>query len=213
MPTSASSKYRAILVVAPLLSCTTTLDPAGVADTGGEPGTSVGNAGAGGERGAGGDQGSDPGGGGAPTPDDVELAPCETVETGRHLLCARPLAFSAAAHDCSLRGGYLAEIGSAGENDAVAAAAGDTVGTNVWLGGTRTVDFVWSWHTSLWIFWRGGSDGTPAEGTYVNWAPDEPNDSSTVSDEPEKCLALTLGGNDWNDRACSLELPYACELD
>jgi len=32
-----------------------------------------------------------------------------------------------------------------------------------------------------------------------------------VVDEPERCLALTPEGNDWNDRACSLSLPYACE--
>jgi hypothetical protein len=34
-----------------------------------------------------------------------------------------------------------------------------------------------------------------------------------VSTEQERCLALTLGGNDWNDRVCALALGYVCEWE
>jgi len=144
----------------------------------------------------------------------VDLPPCEPVgESDRHVLCEHALSHAAASHECQLRGGHLVEIASEEENDLLADIAGQTVGTNVWLGGTRTEAFVWSWEQSQRVFWRGERDGSAEEGVFVKWAPTEPNNSSTVSDEPEKCLALTLGGNDWNDRACSLELPFACEID
>ena len=133
-------------------------------------------------------------------------------ESENHLLCEHALSYEAASHECRLRGGHLAVVESSEENDLFAAAAAQSVGTNVWLGGTRTEAFVWSWEQSQVVFWRGERDGLPEDGVFVQWAPGEPNNSSTVSDEPEKCLALTLGGNDWNDRACSLELPFACEF-
>lgn len=131
----------------------------------------------------------------------------------QHLICEHALSYEAAAHECELRGGHLAEVNSAEENELLAEAAGFSVGTNVWLGGIRNEAFVWSWERSGVVFWRGDRFGTPEPDVYVKWAPGEPNDSSTVSDEPEKCLALTLGGSDWNDRACSLELPFVCEVD
>lgn len=105
------------------------------------------------------------------------------------------------------------EVNSEAENLLVAGAARQTVGTNVWLGGKRSEAFVWAWEDSQIVFWRGEEGGTPEDGVFVTWQPGEPNNSSTVSDESEKCLALTLGEVDWNDRACSLELPFACEMD
>lgn len=144
----------------------------------------------------------------------MDLPPCENLgERGDHILCAHELSYDAAAHECRLRGGYLVEVDSAAENVLIAAAAGQTVRTNVWLGGRRSEAFVWAWENSQTVFWRGDSNGTPEEDVFVAWEPGEPNNTSTVSDEPEKCLVLTLGDIDWNDRACSLELPFACELD
>jgi hypothetical protein len=81
--------------------------------------------------------------------------------------------------------------------------------TNLWLGGTRDEAFVWRWPDGS-VFWRGGPDGSAELGAYTNWQPGEPNNMSNVVPEPERCLALTLDGDDWNDRACSLELPYVC---
>jgi hypothetical protein len=96
------------------------------------------------------------------------------------------------------------------EDDFIATSSYGLISGNLWLGGTRDGEYVWRWPDST-IFWRGGRDGAAEGGVYVRWQPGEPNDSSTVTTDPERCLALTLGGNDWNDRACSLSLPYVCE--
>lgn len=125
------------------------------------------------------------------------------------MLCAEPLSQLAAEQDCAGRDARLAQIGSEQENAFIAEQA-RALGTNSWLGGTRDDDSVWRWPDGS-VFWRGGADGSVESGAYARWQPGEPNDSSTVLDEPERCLALTLGGDDWNDRACSLALPYVCE--
>jgi hypothetical protein len=152
--------------------------------------------------------------GGVAFSDCADLPPCTIVgEERAHLLCEHALSYDAASHECRLRGGYLVEVDSEAENFSIAEAAWDTVGTNVWLGGRRTEAFVWAWERSQIVFWRGEESGAPEDGVFVTWQPGEPNNSSTVSDEPEKCLALTLAEVDWNDRACSLELPFACEID
>ena len=179
---------RLIVVSAALfgaaLACTNTLQPTVL----------VGDDGAGGE-------GSDP------------LATCSRVVSGAsdYVICPEPLDFASAANDCARRGAALAAIGSAEENDFVATSAGGLVSGNLWLGGERDDEYVWSWPDGA-VFWRGGREGTAEDGAFVLWQQGEPNDSSTVTTDPERCLALTLGGNDWNDRACSLTLPYVCEL-
>src|SRR5690606_12961570 len=71
-------------------------------------------------------------------------------------------------------------------------------------------DHVWSWPDGS-VFWRGLIDGEPADDAYVNWQSGEPNNTSTVPDEPERCAALALFDTGWRDRACSLELSYFCE--
>lgn len=141
------------------------------------------------------------------------LAVCSVFrgEAREYELCPEPLAWPAAEHDCRLRGAELASVESAAENSAIAAAA-ESVDTNVWLGGTRDEDLVWSWSTGL-MFWRGDASGEATDEAYVRWAPDEPNDGSTVSNDSERCLALTLGDADWNDRVCAIELPYVCERE
>lgn len=137
---------------------------------------------------------------------------CTLVESEarEYAFCPDPLPFADAAARCRGWGAELAGIGSDPENELVAVQLEGPVGTNVWLGGTRDDALVWSWQDGS-VFWRGGRDGALEPGAYAKWASGEPNDSSTVVDEPERCLALTIGGHDWNDRACSLALPYACE--
>lgn len=151
------------------------------------------------------------------TLDPVSLGEAEctplTVDGREYAVCAMPLDYASAASDCSLRGAHLAAMGSEAENAAVAAATFSTVNSsNIWIGGTRTDDFVWSWPDGT-VFWRGGRDGSAEPGAYVLWQPGEPNNSSSTSAEPEACLALTVENADWNDRSCSLSLPYVCELD
>lgn len=128
----------------------------------------------------------------------------------KYVVCPNRLDFQAAAFDCMRRGATLAAIGSAAEDDFVATSAGTVVNDDLWLGGTRDDEYVWRWPDST-VFWRGGPDGAAENGAFVSWLPGEPNDSSTTSTDPERCLALKFSRNDWNDRACSLKLPYACE--
>lgn len=151
------------------------------------------------------------------TPEDGDagatpvLQACTMFRSATHEyeLCPQPLTWLAAENDCSVRGAALASVESAAENDLIVSFAA-ALGTNVWLSGTRDDDLVWRWATGE-VFWRGDSTGATEGGVYAKWAPGEPNDDSTVSTDPERCLVLTLGASDWNDRVCSLELPYVCE--
>ncbi len=140
------------------------------------------------------------------------LATCSlfTLSPSEYVICPELLDFEAAAADCNRRGSTLAAIDSAAENDFVATSASGILSGNLWLGGTRDDAYVWRWPDGT-VFWRGGTDGSAEAGAFVLWQPGEPNDSSTVTTDPEQCLALTPEGNDWNDRACSLGMPYVCE--
>jgi Lectin C-type domain len=143
------------------------------------------------------------------------LAACSSFEVlgAQYTACEAPLDHLAAEQDCELRGAHLAALESADENQGVSEAIFAT-GTNgnVWLGGTRTDAFVWSWPSGA-VFWRGGRDGAPEPDAFVFWQNGEPNNSNSKTGAPEACLALTAEGTDWNDRSCELALPYACELD
>jgi hypothetical protein len=125
-------------------------------------------------------------------------------------VCSEPLDYQAAAFDCTRRGATLAAIGSQAENDFIAMNAANVVNDDSWLGGTRDDSYVWRWPDGT-VFWRGAADGAAENGAFVKWLPGEPNDSSTVSTDPERCLVLKYNRSDWNDRACSLKLPYVCE--
>jgi Lectin C-type domain len=140
---------------------------------------------------------------------------CQSLEIlgAEYALCEAPLDHESAEQDCELRGARLAALGSVDEDEAVANEIFSIVTSgNVWLGGTRTDDFVWSWPDGT-VFWRGGRTGEAEPGAFVSWQPQEPNNSSSTDGGPEACLALTAEGADWNDRACSLQLPYVCESD
>ena len=143
---------------------------------------------------------------------DEPLPTCSAFvqASSSYVVCPNRLDFQAAAFDCMRRGATLAAIGSAAEDDFVATSAGTVVNDDLWLGGTRDDEYVWRWPDGS-VFWRGGPDGAAENGAFVSWLPGEPNDASTVTTDPERCLALKFSRNDWNDRACSLALPYACE--
>jgi hypothetical protein len=165
------------------LACTTTLDPSVVL---------VGDGGAGGSEGE-------------------TLTPCElfTSASSEYLVCPERLDNGAAAADCARRGATLAAIDSQAENDFIAARSESVLLGDWWLGGTRDDAMVWSWPDGT-IFWRGGPDGTAEAGAFSFWKAGEPNNASTISPDPERCLALTPA-DDWNDRACTLSVPYICE--
>jgi hypothetical protein len=172
-----------IVVVLAALACTTTLDPSI------ELGEDDGSAGTGGQP----------------------VANCElfTSETKEYLMCPERLSQEAAAADCERRDASLVAVESAEENAFVATNSELVTMGDWWLGGTRDDAFVWSWPDGA-VFWRGGPDGMAETGAFVRWKPGEPNNSSTTSPDPERCLALTPA-DDWNDRACALRVPYICE--
>jgi hypothetical protein len=169
-----------------VLACNTTLDPSVLA----------------------GEEAGGAGSGGAP------LAWCllvvDTQERPQYEVCPNPLDFHAAAIDCVRRGATLAGVGSELENEVIAAIASLAVSTNLWLGGMRDDEYIWRWRDGS-VFWRGGPGGAAEGNAFAHWAFEEPNDSSMSTTEPERCLALVLDASDWNDRACSLSLPYVCE--
>lgn len=142
-------------------------------------------------------------------------AECREAEIAgaTYSICEAPLDHASAARDCELRGAHLASLESAEENQALAAEIFSLVtSSNVWLGGTRSEDLVWSWPNGD-VFWRGGRDGQAEPRAFVLWQPEEPNNASSSTGESEACLALTAEKSDWNDRSCALELPYVCEQD
>lgn len=152
--------------------------------------------------------GGEAGNGGAP---EVTATCSRFVNDARqYTICPEALDYASAAADCAARGAALCSVESMDENDFVATTARELVSGNIWLGGTRDDEYVWTWPDGS-VFWNGGREGAAPDGAFVHWQPGEPNDSSTVTSDPERCLALTPDGNDWNDRACSLSLPYVCE--
>jgi hypothetical protein len=163
-------------------ACTTTLDP---------------SVAVGGDGGAGGN--------------GNQLTPCELFTSGssEYLVCPERLDNAAAAADCERRDAALAAIGSREENEFIAARSESVFLGDWWLGGMRDDALVWSWPDDT-IFWRGGPDGAAEPGAFSFWKMGEPNNASTTSPDPERCLALTPA-DDWNDRACALKVPYICE--
>jgi hypothetical protein len=129
------------------------------------------------------------------------------------LVCSTPdVPFADAAADCQQRGGELVRIRSAEENAVLVAQAREqATHSNIWLGGTRDDDHVWRWSDGS-VFWNGLADGTAESDVFTNWQNGEPNNMSTVTDEPERCVALALFDGGWRDRSCSLALSYFCEL-
>lgn len=135
------------------------------------------------------------------------------ISEGKYALCEAPLTHASAEQDCAQRAAHLVALETAEENEALAEAVfAQVTSGNVWLGGSRNDDLVWSWPSGA-VFWRGGPDGTAEADAFVLWQTGEPNNSSSQGGEPEACLALTAENADWNDRRCELALPYVCELD
>ena len=143
--------------------------------------------------------------------DGEPLTTCELFRSSssEYLACPEPLTNDAAAVDCSQRDAALADVESQTENALIAARSESVLTGDWWLGGTRDDELVWRWPSGV-VFWRGDADGMPEPGAFSVWRPGEPNNESTTSLDPERCLALTVW-DDWNDRACSLRLPYVCE--
>ena len=103
--------------------------------------------------------------------------------------------------------GYLAQIESAGENDAIVNALishlteeklDETIaedGSNapfIWLGASDEVEGRWRWSTSGEQFWAGDFNGDAVSGRYTNWGV-QPDDAGNSED------GLAIGLADWPD--------------
>ena len=115
------------------------------------------------------------------------------------------LSWDAAQQDCQARGGELATIHGAEDNEELllllrAQQDAGTWPTNngwggAWIGLTDTAQentFIWA--------------GSPAAATYFNWGDNEPNNSGE-----EDCVTMWAAGT-WNDDDCSAVHPYVCSL-
>jgi len=130
----------------------------------------------------------------SPTQAGLPTAPPPAAAPPRYELVRTPRSFAEAEADAVARGGHLASIADADDNEAVVAAA---YGWYVWIGLTDQDDsstegsFVWT-------------DGTP--GAYTNWAAGEPNDYNN-----EDCALMTSEGS-WVDIACDGAQAYIVEI-
>ncbi len=134
-----------------------------------------------------------------------------------------------AAACAASRGGYLAEINSQAENDAVFTHAVNDAGIDLgntwapngggaylWLGGNdRATEGHWIWdgdnNQSGTPFWIGDTNGAPVNNAYTNWG-NEPDNSNN-----QDALALSLNGwpfgnaGQWNDLAETNTLYFVIE--
>ncbi|MGB0344291.1 MAG: lectin-like protein [Coraliomargarita sp.] len=134
--------------------------------------------------------------------------------------------------------GYLVEIGSQAENDAIfnqllannasfTQTASDGGGARyVWTGANDiTNEGTWVWDSSGTQFWNGGSSGNAVGGAYNNWGNgqfgSEPDNFNSNQDAAAIALdswpsfppgALGSAGQ-WNDIATSNTMPYVVEYN
>lgn len=113
-----------------------------------------------------------------------------------YAFCIEQIGWEAARGECALRGGDLAVIEDAEENDAIAGQlAGIKESVGQWAIGLndRAVE-----GSHVWL------DGRPA--MYTRWAAGEPNDFEGLED----CAVLYDLG-EWNDLPCGQLRPFLCE--
>ncbi len=127
-----------------------------------------------------------------------------------------------AAADAVARGGYLVEIDSQEEQDAVWQAIHDagvsssytSVGDGggiayIWIGGKASSTRAWTWHGSGADFWNGNSDGSAVDGSYINWGGkskgsfNEPDNFTDPGLAPNGQDAAAIGLASWPKGASS----------
>mgnify|MGYP001158209084 FL=1 len=156
--------------------------------------------------------------------------------------------FSGASSDASGRTylgetGYLAEIDSQDENDAILEELLELIGDDLsdvpyatdggnaaylWIGGSdQNAEGTWVWKTSGNQFWNGDSDGTSVAGRFTNWGKN-PNGNQMEPDDylsNQDGLGLAIeswpynvdnyygSAGEWNDIDLDNELYYLIEFD
>jgi hypothetical protein len=148
-----------------------------------------------------------------------------------------------AAADAVAKGGYLVEIGSQSEQNAVykcitdAGVAANYTSVNdgggsayVWIGGNdRATEGKWLWTSSGTNFWNGSNSGSVVNNSFVNWGGksrgsfNEPDNFGNGQDAAAIGLANWPSGasaqnalgiaGEWNDINESNQLYYVVEFD
>eukprot|EP00286_Rhodomonas_abbreviata_P022816 CAMPEP_0181311094 /NCGR_PEP_ID=MMETSP1101-20121128/12947_1 /TAXON_ID=46948 /ORGANISM="Rhodomonas abbreviata, Strain Caron Lab Isolate" /LENGTH=614 /DNA_ID=CAMNT_0023417789 /DNA_START=130 /DNA_END=1971 /DNA_ORIENTATION=- len=114
--------------------------------------------------------------------------------------------WGAAEGDCKARGGHLASIMSAEENDLVYglyvnSGARDSHG-GMWIGTSDDPNEISGTGEGHWQW----SDGSAI--TYSSWTPGEPNDWGSGQD----CGLMWLNDKSWDDQACDGAKPFVCAV-
>lgn len=149
--------------------------------------------------------------------DDVVEPPFESTFDGHtYVVVKERKNWDAAAADAKSRGGYLVEIGSQGEQDAVWKAIRDAGVSSsytsvndgggvayVWIGAKASSERSWTWFDSYTAFWNGNNNGTAVDGSYVNWGGksegsfNEPDDFTDPGVAPNGQDAAAIGLANW----------------
>lgn len=100
---------------------------------------------------------------------------------------------------CNQKGGHLADIGSATENEYLLAEAKLSGGCH-WLDGTDIFsEGEWIWVTKMQMIFG-----------FTSWSVGQPDNANSN----EHCLEINFGSDRrWNDRPCSYKEKYICEIE
>jgi hypothetical protein len=119
---------------------------------------------------------------------------CEFGSHGFHLIGTNAT-WSSAASNCEGRGGYLATISDATENERVRSLIANAGQWHTWLGlNDAANEGFWGWTSQESM-------------SYTNWNSGEPNNGGGVEDWAEM-----YNTGSWNDASSTATAPYVCEF-
>jgi hypothetical protein len=180
----------------------------GVSGTGGDGSGGVSGAGDGG--GAAGDGGAGGAAGAAGTCSPVGTCAYESYAGHCYLFCPDALQQPNARGACQAAGADLVRIDSDAENTwitdtAVAHGLLTKPNSYVHIGASDAAEEgTWRWPDGT-VFWIGDSTGSPQGGLYANWRSANP-----IISTASNCAGMRPGGT-WENRGCSVSVPYICE--
>ena len=135
----------------------------------------------------------------------VSDCPVEIFGGHQYAFCDKATQFTDARAACEAAGGHLVSMDSAGEDVFVHAHARK----KVWIGGVYAMQHGdWRWLGSDQPFWSGGRAGSPAPGSYTNWAVHEPNNQ-----EHHSCSGMSAHDGRWNAWECNAHAGFVCEIE
>lgn len=141
-------------------------------------------------------------------------AGCVLKSHAEHIyyFCSAMKTWSEAHNSCTQAGLYLVRIDDAAENNFIYS----NITQDHWIGASDSwTEGVWVWTVDGQPFWisnpgypnTGGAQHPGAQGLFVNWAPQEPDDGNNSD-----CGRITASDNGgWRDKECFNLFSYVCE--